>query len=249
MSQTLDRALTILDLVAEKPRRVNEVAASLDVHPSTALRLLHTLRRHGFVYELDDHHYRLGPGMFRLAFQALAGIDLRTVARPHMEQLSRVTLETVHLGILGGEEVVYVDKVTSPHPVMMQSRIGAIAPIHATGVSKAILAYLPADKRNRLLEGRTFTPFTPFTITSREELEADLAATRERGYARDNQEHSVGIHCVAAPILAGDDEVLGAFSVSAPTSRVDEAMLLSFVPALQAAVHKTSEHFGSRLNA
>jgi DNA-binding IclR family transcriptional regulator len=244
MSQTLDRALSILDFVAEKPRRVNEVAAELEVHPSTALRLLHTLRRHGFVHEMDDHHYRLGPGTFRLAFQALAGIDLRTVARPQMEELNRITGETVHLGVLGGDEVVYVEKVIATHPVTMQSQIGAIAPIHCTGVSKAILANLPVDKRNRLLAGRKLKAFTPFTMTTRERLEADLAATRERGFARDNQEHSLGIHCVAAPILAGDNDVLGSFSVSAPTSRVDEQTLLSFVPALKKAVRKTSEQFG-----
>ena len=247
MSQTLDRALSILDFVAEKPRRVNEVASELEVHPSTALRLLHTLRRHGFVHELDDHHYRLGPGIFRLAYQALAGIDLRTVARPYMEELNRLTSETVHLGLLGGDEVVYVDKVMAAHPVTMQSQIGAIAPIHCTGVSKAILAYLPADKRKRLLSGRKLKPFTKFSITSVDALNAELVATRERGFARDNQEHSLGIHCVAAPILAGDNEVLGALSVSAPTSRVDEERLLSFVPALKQAVRKTSEQFGLSL--
>lgn len=244
MSQTLDRALLILDFVAERPRRVNEVAAELKVHPSTALRLLHTLRRHGFVYALDDHHYRLGSAMFRLGFQALAGIDLRSVALPQMEELNQLTGETVHLGVLGGAEVVYVEKVMAKHPVTMQSRIGAIAPIHCTGVSKAILAYLPEDKRARLLSGRKFEPFTEFSLVTPAALQADLDETRKRGFARDNQEHSLGIHCVAAPILAGDDEVLGAFSVSAPVSRVDEKTLLSYVPALKDAVRKTSEQFG-----
>lgn len=248
MSQTLDRALTILEFVAEKPRRVNEVAAELSVHPSTALRLLHILRRHGFVYELSDHHYRLGTATFRLGFQALASIDLRDVARPHMEELNQLTGETVHLGVLGGEEVVYVEKVMAKHPVTMQSQIGAIAPIHCTGVSKAILAYLPDDKRARLLSGRTFTRFTENTLLAPAALLADLAETRKRGYAHDNQEHSVGIHCVAAPILAGDDEVLGALSISAPGSRVDEKTLFSYVPALKDAVHKISKQFGWKLS-
>ena len=244
MSQTLDRALTILDFVAERPRRVNEVAAELEVHPSTALRLLHTLRRHGFVYELIDHHYRLGPAMFRLGFQALADIDLRAVARPHMEELNNLTGETVHLGVLGGAQVVYVEKVMAKHPVTMLSQIGAIAPIHCTGVSKAILAYLPEDKRARLIAGHTYTRFTDHTLLSPEALLADLTETRRRGFAYDNQEHSLGIHCVAAPILAGDDEVLGALSITAPVSRIDETALLGYVPALKETVGKISGHLG-----
>ena len=244
MSQTLDRALTILDLVAERPRRVNEVAAALEVHPSTALRLLHTLRRHAFVQELGDHQYRLGPATFRLGFQALANMDIRTIAKPMMEELRDITSETVHLAVLGGDDVVYVEILPAKHPVALQSRIGAIAPMHATGVAKAILAYLPIDKRTRLLGSRKLPRFTPNTLVTAADLAADLAETRQRGYAHDNEEHQVSIHCVAAPIMAGDYQVIGAFSVSSPVSRVDRAKLLTFVEPLKRAAQKTSEQFG-----
>ena len=244
MSQTLDRALTILDLVAERPRRVNEVAAALQVHPSTALRLLHTLRRHAFVHELGDHQYRLGPATFRLGFQALAGMDLRTIAKPIMEELRDITSETVHLAVLGGDEVVYVEIVPAKHPVTLQSRIGAIAPMHCTSVAKAILAYLPIDKRSRLLGSRKLTRFTPNTLVTAADLAADLAETRERGYARDDEEHQVDIHCVAAPIMVGDNQVMGSLSVSSPVSRVDRQTMLSFVTPLKRAAQKASEQFG-----
>jgi DNA-binding IclR family transcriptional regulator len=161
-----------------------------------------------------------------------------------MEVLRDLTGETVHLGVMAGDHVVYVEKVEARHPVVMRSTIGAIAPLHCTGVAKAILAFLPEDERQRLIGMHELERFTANTMVTPGEVEADLAESRVRGFGRDNQEHAPGIHCVAAPILAGDDEVLGAFSISAPTSRVGTDTLLGFVPALRAAADRTSEQFG-----
>jgi DNA-binding IclR family transcriptional regulator len=182
--------------------------------------------------------------MFRLGYQALEGIELRSVARPHMERLSATTGETVHLGSLEDGDVVYIDKVESKHRVRMVSRIGAIATIHCTGVSKGIVAFLPDVERHQLLEAHELTRFTDRTLTTVEALEADLALSRERGYAVDNEENEPGIHCVSAPIFSGEGEVVGAMSVTAPVNRIDREGLLSFVPALQDAVHATSHELG-----
>jgi DNA-binding IclR family transcriptional regulator len=246
MSQTLDRALQILDFVGEKPRRIGEIADFLDVHHSTALRFLHTLRKHGFVQELPDHSYRLGSAMFRLGFKALEGIELRSVARPHMERLGATTGETVHLGSLEDGDVVYIDKVEADHRVRMVSRIGAIATIHCTGVSKGILAFLPEAERRSLIGAHELTSFTEHTLTSIDALEADLALSRERGYAVDNEENEPGIHCVSAPIFSGEGGVVAAMSVTAPVSRIDRETLLSFVPALREATNGTSHELGWR---
>ena len=244
MSQTLDRALQILDFVGEKPRRIGEIAEYLGVHHSTALRFLHTLRKHGFVHELPDHRYRLGSAIFRLGFQALEGIELRSVARPYMERLNEATNETVHLGTLEDGDVVYVEKVEAAHRVRMVSRIGAIATLHCTGVSKGILAFLPDAERRRLLAMHELRKYTDNTLTDLDQLEADLTLSRQRGYALDDQENEPGIHCVAAPVFSGDGDVVGAFSVTAPVTRLDKDTLLSFVPALLEATTSTSQQLG-----
>jgi DNA-binding IclR family transcriptional regulator len=246
MSQTLDRALTILEFVAEKPRRISEIADHLGVHHSTALRLLQVLRKHQFVHELPDHSYRLGAATYRLGFLSLESLDLRSVARPFMEQLNDKTGETIHLGVLEGPDVVYVEKVEAVHAVRMHSRIGAVATLHCTGVSKAILAFLPEPQRRALLAHHELTPRTAHTLTSVEDLEADLAASRERGYSMDAEENEPGIHCVAAPIFAGHGEVAGALSVSAPMARIDRDALLGFVPALFEATQEVSQELGWR---
>jgi DNA-binding IclR family transcriptional regulator len=249
MSQTLDRGLSILGFVAERPRRINEIATFLGVHHSTALRLLHTLRGQGFVHELPDHQYRLGSATFQLAFQALEALDLRSVVRPYMDQLNEKSGETVHLGMLEDGQVVFVDKVEAGHAVRMHSRIGGIAPLHCTAIAKAILALLPSEEVNRLLKTHKFTRFTDHTLTTARALRADLEGTRARGYAINNEEQEVGIRSIAAPILGGDNHVAGAISLSAPVSRVDRKALLDLVPALFEATDQGSRELGWRGHA
>jgi DNA-binding IclR family transcriptional regulator len=244
MSQTLDRALRILDVLAEKPRRINEIALFLGVHNSTALRLLHTLRRRGFVHELPDHQYRLGSATFRLAFQALDSIDLRSVARPYMEVLNDKSGETIHLGTLVDRDVVYIEKVEARRPVLMSSRIGALAPLHSTSLAKAILAFMPTPRRAELLKARKLTRYTDCTLTTVTALAADLAKTRERGYALNDQETEDGIRSIAAPVFAGDDEVAGSISMSVAVMRMDLRTLVGFVPDLTAAAEATSRELG-----
>jgi DNA-binding IclR family transcriptional regulator len=246
MSQTVDRALSILAVLAERPHRINEVAEHLGVHHSTALRLLHTLRGRGLVKELPDHSYRLGPATFRLAFTALDGIDLRSVARPYMQRLNAQTGETVHLGTLEGDDVVYIDKVDARNVVRLHSSIGGIATLHCTAVSKAILAFLPIAERERLLASHSLTRLTEHTLSTVEELTADLERSRERGYVLDAEENEPGIHCVGAPIVGPDDAVVGALSVTAPMSRLDRDALVALAPAVIAASGEASRELGWR---
>ncbi|GAA1798848.1 IclR family transcriptional regulator [Planosporangium flavigriseum] len=216
----------------------------LGVHHSTALRLLHVLRQHRFVHELPDHRYRLGANTFRLGFQALEAIDLRVVARPFMEKLNEVTGETVHLGALQDDEVVYIEKVEARHQIRMHSRIGGVATLHCAGVAKGVLAFLPDVRRLHLVESRELARRTANTLTTVQRLETDLVQTRARGYAIDDEENEPDIHCVAAPVFTGTGDVVGAMSVTAPTSRIDRETLLGFVPELLKATKATSEQLG-----
>jgi DNA-binding IclR family transcriptional regulator len=244
MSQTLERALQILPLVGERPRRIGEIAEFLGVHHSTALRLLQSLRKLNFVQEMPGHKYRLGSATIRLGFQAIETMDLRDVVRPFMERLNDVYGETVHLGTLEGHNVIYIDKVEAKHAVRMHSRIGAVATMHCAAVAKAILAYLPEDERSRLLNGYEFSARTPHSLTSREQFEADLAESRERGYVLDAEENEPGIHCVGVPIFDGLKEVEGAISISTPMSRIDRETLISFAPLLMETARDISRELG-----
>lgn len=244
MSQSLDRALQVLWYIADGPKTVRELAERLSVHPTTALRLVHTLQGRRMVERQPTGEFRLGSGVLELGQRAAEGIDIRAEAAPYMRELGRVTGETVHLAVLAGGNVVYVDKVDSVHPVRMYSRIGIVAPLHCTGVAKAILAFLDDAEREGLIAQAPLERHTDRTLTSADALRADLAASRDRGYAIDAEEHENGIHCVAAPILHADGTVAGSMSISAPTSRVDRATLLAFAEPLLDAARRASGDLG-----
>lgn len=245
MSQSLERALQALEDLADGPVSIGEIARRLDVHHSTALRMLHTLRSRDFVDKQEDGRYRLASGLFSLGFRALEQIDLRTIAAPHIRALSERTTETVHLGVIEKNNVVYIDKVESHHPVRMYSRVGILAPLYCTGIGKVILAFLDEDRREQLVGAIPFERHTDRTLITPDQLREDLDLSHQRGFARDDEEHETGIHCVAAPLFGVDGSVVGAISLSAPTSRVDRERLLSFVPDLLEHSAAISSELGS----
>ena len=242
MSQTLQRAITILTMVSKRPRRIAEIAAELGVHHSTALRLVHTLRDNRLLLEQPDHAYRLGSGLLTLANRALEQIDLRDVAKPSMRALGEATRETIHLAVMEGGSVVYLDKVEADHPVRMYSRIGGLAPVHCTGVGKAILAHLDEDERAAVLAGEELARHTHHTITDPDMLERELAEVRRTGVALDREEHELGIHCIAAPI--GGTGTRAALSISAPASRLSFSALEALATPLRAATDEITAALG-----
>ncbi|NED98394.1 IclR family transcriptional regulator [Phytoactinopolyspora alkaliphila] len=244
MTQSVDRAVEALMYVASQPRSVGDVANRLGVHSTTALRILHTLHGWRLLDKRPDGTYRLGAAVVELGQRALESLDVREIAAPFMQQLHAATGETVHLAILENGHVIYIDKIESKHPVRMYSRIGLMAPLHCTGVAKAILAHLPPADVDRLLTSIDLEKHTPHTLTTLEALHADFARSRERGYAMDEEEHELGIHCVAAPILHADGGVAASLSVSAPAMRVPRERLMTFVDPLRQAVAGAAAELG-----
>lgn len=154
MSQTVDRALSILPLLAEGPADLGQVADRLGVHKSTALRLLRTLHEHGLVYRQSDQRYRLGARLFALAQEAVENLDVREIAHPHLVRLNEICGHTVHLAVHEEGEVLYIDKVESRYPVRMYSRIGKPVAITVAAVAKLLLADLPENERRARRQAR-----------------------------------------------------------------------------------------------
>ena len=190
MTQSVERALQLLDELGSGPKRLGPLAEKLGVHKSTALRLLQTLERKGFVRRQGEApDFALGLHLVELSGSLLASLDVRQVASDPIKRLGALTGETVHLAIRDCAEVVYVDKVESTHPVRMYSRVGARAAAYCTGVGKILLAYTPTQDWPDMEMRR----FTANTITTKAGL---VAASREilaRGWGRDEQEHELSL--------------------------------------------------------
>ncbi|MGW9070768.1 IclR family transcriptional regulator [Streptomyces yangpuensis] len=230
MSQSVERALGILPLLAQGPAGLGAVADELGVHKSTALRLLRTLNEHGFVYRCPDGRYRLGARLFALAAEAIENLDVREVARPHLAELNQATGHTVHLALHQDDEVVYVDKVDSRYPVRMYSRIGRPVPLTVAAVAKLLLADLPEAERRALAHRIDYPRYTARSTPDAEAFLRELDLVREQGWATDLGGHEESINCLGAPVRGPDGRVVAALSVSAPGVVVTADGLLELLP-------------------
>ncbi len=219
--RSVERAIAILDLLAQGGWRTGaEVARGLQVHRSTALRLLATLERHALV-ERDQRtaRYRLGRRLAQLASVVTGEFDLRYVARPVCEQLAGATGETTTLDVLVGDVIVPIEQATASTSLVSVNWLGRRTPVHCTASGKAILAFGPDAVRERLL-GERLEQVTPRTITDRAELEEQLESARQSGVARTHEELELGLDAIAAPVFGADGDVVAALDVSGPSHRV-----------------------------
>ncbi|MEU6170966.1 IclR family transcriptional regulator [Streptantibioticus parmotrematis] len=245
MSQSVDRALSILPLLAEGPAGLEQVATRLDVHKSTALRLLRTLHAHGLVHRQPDQRYRLGAGLFGLAQHAMEALDVRETAHPYLVALGEECGHTVHLAVREEGEVVYVDKVDSRYPVRMYSRVGRPVAITVAAVAKVLLADLPEPERRSAAARLEYPAYTPRSTPDAAAYLAELAVVREQGWAADLGGHEESINCVAAPVRGPDGRVAAALSISAPNVVVTAEELLALRPlVLSTARAVTREYAG-----
>lgn len=219
--QSVDRAVTILEHLAGAGwSGVTEIAHALGVHKSTASRLVTTLKGRGLVVQHDDTgKYHLGFGLVHLARSVEVGFNLKQRARPVCERLADETGETVVLAVADGHTVVNVDQIIPQSGIVSMSWMGRRTPLHCTANGKAMLAHLPADRREEVLAS-PHERLTPNTVVDRPALEEQLAAVLCDGYASALEEFEEGLNAVAAPILAADGELLGSLSVSAPSWRL-----------------------------
>lgn len=249
MSQTVDRALSILPLLAEGPADLGRVADRLGVHKSTALRLLRTLHEHGLVYRQSDQRYRLGARLFALAQEAVENLDIREIAHPHLVRLNERCGHTVHLAVHEENEVIYIDKVESRYPVRMYSRIGKPVALTVAAVAKLLLADLPEPERRALAARLDYPLYTPRSTPDAAAFLKELARVREQGWATDLGGHEESVNCVAAPVRGVDGRVVAAMSVSAPNVVVTADELLTLLPLVRRTADAISSEYSGRTPA
>jgi len=256
--RSVDRAVAILDLLASSAGRESggnadfaglsgaEVARGLGVHRSTALRLLGTLERHALV-ERDPRtaKYRLGRRLPQLARVVTGELDLRHVARPVCENLAASTGETVTLDVLDGDEIVPIEQSTGSTSFVSVNWLGRRTPVHCTASGKVILAFAPEPIRQRLL-ARPLEPRTPRSIVDVPELEKQLNAAREAGYARTFEELELGLDAIAAAVFSTDGDVLAAIDVSGPAHRLQAGGGPDLVGLTKEAAADLSRRLGFR---
>ncbi|SNS97931.1 IclR family transcriptional regulator [Rhodococcoides kyotonense] len=246
MSQSVERAVEILEFVAVQPRTQSEVAAHLDVHRSTALRVLQTLTDYGLTRKRADGKYSVGYRLAGLANAAREQFDFANVARPYLVGLGEQCSHTIHLAALEGRRIIYVDKIEQPGMIKLFSQIGASVCLHTAGVSKAILAFQTPDVVDSVMAAADFEKHTSTTITSRSRFDDELAVVAERGWSVDDAEYEDYVNCVAMPVRDASNRVVAAVSVTALKGRADLAALELLLPDLRAVTDNVSKELGWR---
>jgi DNA-binding IclR family transcriptional regulator len=244
-AKALVKGLALVEVVsaARRPVRVGELVEASGLPRPTALRLLDALVEHRVLVLDAAGAYRLGPRLAVWGQGYLEGLDVREHAEDLMRELSQRTRETCFLGVRDGRCVLYVAKADSPQAVRPAARIGTRNPLHSTGIGKTLLAFGPAEAAEEYVLG-PLEARTPNTLTEPAALAAELARTRERGYAIDDVENEDGVRCVAAPVRDHTGAVVAALSVSAPAYRFALEDLPGLAPLVLATVRELSARIG-----
>jgi len=232
--QSVDRAITMLEILARRGEAgVSDVAAEIDVHKSTASRLLAALESRGLVQQSADRgKYRLGFGLVRLAGAVSGQLDVTRQGRPVYERLADELGETVNIAVLRRHYAVNVDQVHGAATVIAQDWVGNLTPLHVTSSGGVLLAALDEPTRTALIDAGGLERFTPKTVTSKRELLKVLDEVRDRGYSIVVEEYEVGLNAMAAPIFGPGGRVQAAVSVSGPAFRFTPDVMQAAVPVL-----------------
>jgi len=230
---------------AQAPIRFTDLVARLGLPKSTVHRLLGVLMEQNLVrFDAGEQRYSPGYRLLSFAQQAWQGLDVRKAAHAQMRRLLETVHETIHLGVIDGYEIIYIDKLESPKSIRLYSAVGKRGPIYCTGVGKAILAFLPRERQEDIIAHTDFQPHTAHTLADARVLRQALEEIRVRGCALDLEEHEEGIRCVAAPIFNFRGEAVASISATSTARRMPVQRLQDLQPLLLEASRGISRELG-----
>lgn len=241
----LRNACRILKLLGQHTDglRAADLARELEIPVTTTLRIMATLHLEGMVRK-DDGRFELGPALIQLGHTALDGTEIRELARPVLQKLTGTTDETSHLAIPCDNRSLIVEVQDSPHPLRAASRPGFLAELHCSSTGKTFLSFLYQDRLQEFFGDHRPTRRTPHTAQTVAELKREVAATRKRGYALDDEEFNLGVRCVAAPVRASDGRVVAAIGITASTVRFTKERIPEMAGAVTTAAGELSRLLG-----
>jgi len=245
--QSVSRSLRILEAMgrSDNPQSLAEITDAVQLPKTTVHRLLETLQCEGYVEQNPiTRQFLLSSKILELAASFLGRLDVREVARPILMELWQQSQETVHLGLLDNGEVLYVEKLESPHTIRMYSEIGRRAPLHCTGLGKALLANLPTEEIEQIVARRGLQRYTENTLVDQISLLEEIATIRSRGVAFDNEEHEKSVRCVAAPVFDAQGRVIAAISIAGPAFRMTAERQQDLEPYVVKAAQRISRRLG-----
>ncbi|MCC1494806.1 HTH-type transcriptional regulator BhcR [Cognatishimia sp. F0-27] len=244
--KALDRAMMVLETLSlEGAMTLTELAQACEQSPATVYRVLTTLAHRDIVdFEADQQTWHIGAGAFRIGSRFLRRTALVENARPALRALMLATGETANLAVARNGQVLFLSQVETHETIRAFFPPGTMSPMHASGIGKALLAQMPTEQVRDILDAHGQERFTRHTLPNPDSLLADLALAKRRGYAVDDEEKSVGMRCVAAPIFDMHGEAVAGISVSGPSARVSQSTIAGIANHVIAAARDITHRIG-----
>lgn len=249
MDSTLAKGLAVMEWMARQARacRVTDVALAFGMARSNAHRTLQTLVECGWaVQDADTSAYRPSLRLFELGAMVSEAADIGALLRPHLAALAQASGETIHLAVLDGAEIVYLDKFDSPLPVAAYSRIGGRAPACCVASGKAMLAAARLDAAALQALFGTLQPHTPHSIVDFDALQAELERSRARGYAENREEWRLGVCGLGVPVFDARGTAVAAVGMSVPSIRFARTQARELSDRIMACARDASATLGYR---
>ncbi len=243
--RTIEKCFSVLEQVASRqPVRIPEIVQSVGLNRGNVHRLVATLERLGYVERLEDGKIRLSYKIFKMGSTVPHTRKLDEVTRPFMHRLSEMSDETVNLGVLYADSVIYLDKVEAKQYLRLDHQIGEIDPLYCTALGKVLLSGFSEADLEAFFASAELRPNTKNTIVTREGLEKEIREVRRRGYALDLKELDVNLHCIAAPICDYRNRIIAALSISGPSIRFTRAKINQLTAPMLKITSEISREMG-----
>ena len=240
------KGMNVLELLSDNEfLTVAQVARLMNINRASSHRFLSTLKELGYADKDDSSRYFLTSKVIELGMKALDRFEIRKIARPFLQELSNQFNETINLGYFNGKAVLTIDKIDSTERLRMDAGIGGGEPAYCTSLGKAILAFLPDRQLDEYLQATELMPFTPNTVVSKDKLMEELKRIRENGYAIDDEELSIGLRCVGAPLFDHNGQARHAISLSGPSIRMGSKKIEEMRRELKKICQKLSGIMGN----
>ncbi len=247
-ANAVERAFSILELIAESAQGLSnsDISRRLKLPKSSASYILRVMEKRGYLSRGDGGKYRLGLKIMSLSRGQLTHIDVREAAKPILEKFLRQSrMSEAHLAVLDNGRAVYVEKVEAENSfIKMDIWVGHRLPVHTTAIGKILVANLPDQEISNILNLRGMERKTRRSITSRTKFLQEIEKVRKYGVAIDNEENSLNVRCLAAPVFNQQGETIAALGTSATILQLDEAHLPKVVESVKEAARQVSEQMG-----
>lgn len=239
----IGKVLNILELLDRAPggRQLKDIAEQTHINKSTAYRFLSHLEGEGYLFRDTAGNYMVGPKLTRMGSGASAQATLSKICHPILDNLRKVTGETINLAVLDGIDILYIDVLETFHTFRLVSEVGMRRPFYTTSLGKAILANMEDSlAREELCASIHFERMTPHTITSTAKLKKQFAIIQQQGFSLDDEEAVTGVRCLGAAIFGADGEVAGGISISGPVVRITNDRVAAFSKEICKAAREIS---------